>query len=235
MGKAQSSQTFTDLLSPIWLRIIRDIDKLKRVYEIGNNIVSFFTINLLRFLAVREALNARVIVEVGSGPGTFLKKLRKVRNKIIIAIDPSPSMIFYSFSRYPFANHLIGLAEKLPLREDSVDIIYCVFSFRDFFNKLAFISEAFRVLRSGGKLVIVDTNNSGTLSTRLFLIYIMIIGKLLSLLLNSKRNILAGLIASIARMKPIEHYIADIARIGFKKILVKKFLLNNAFILIAIK
>jgi len=235
MDRNKRNNSFRDLSNDLWLRIIHDIEKLKNVYEIGNNLVSFGTIGILRNLALKELINSEIIVEIGSGPGTFLKKLRLFRDKTIIAIDPSPSMIFYSATKFPFVNYLIGLAESIPLRDNSVDLIYCIFSFRDFFNKSNFISEAYRVLRENGKLVIVDTNNTGKLVTRIFLLYIKAIGKLYSLLLNLKNNIFDGLIASIMMLKPVEFYIKDIIRNGFRRVLIRKFLLDNAFMLIAIK
>lgn len=233
MGKNAGEEIFRDLPPSLWLGIIRDIDKLKRIYDISNTIVSFGTISLLRKIAFRLTGDSKTIIEVGSGPGTFLKKLTKLKNRTIIALDPSPPMLYYSTSKIRSANYVLGLAESMPFKNNSIDVIFCIFSFRDFFNKEKFISEAWRVLRRHGKLIIVDTNNARKLSTRLFLHYIIVLGRLYSIVL--RRNILIGLARSIIKMKPVETYVRYLYETGFRKIYYRKFLLGNAFILVAVK
>lgn len=230
-----NNRQFSDLSDDEWIGIIRSIDKLKRVYEIGNNLISFGTIGLLRAMVLREIAESKIIVEIGSGPGTFLKKLRKLRDRVIIAIDPSPRMIYYSALKLPFVSYLVGLAERIPLHSESIDAVVCVFSFRDFFNKSVFISEAYRVLKKSGRLVIIDVNNHKGLTARLFLLYIKAMGKLYSVLLNFKRNILDGLRISIMKLRPIEFYILEIMRVGFRSVSLRRFFFNNAFMLVAVK
>jgi len=49
-----------------------------------------------------------------------------------------------------------GVAEKIPLAQGSVDKVFCMFSFRDFFDKPAALGEINRVLREGGEIVVAD-------------------------------------------------------------------------------
>ncbi len=235
MASGKQNLTFSDLSIDAWSKIIRDIDRLKLIYEVGNNLVSFGTIMILRHLALRYVLDASRIIEVGSGPGTFLKKLLRFKNSLIIAIDASPNLIYYSSRRYSEINHILALAENIPIEDNSIDAIFCSFSFRDFFNKEKFFSEASRVLRPGGRLIIIDTNNSETITTKLFILYVMAVGRIYSKLLLKRRNLLIGLAGSIKKMKPVEFYVGKLYNAGFRKVVFKKFLLGNAFILIAVK
>ena len=49
-----------------------------------------------------------------------------------------------------------GTAEDLPFENDSFDAVCSLFSFRDWYDKRRGLSESLRVLKPGGKLVIID-------------------------------------------------------------------------------
>jgi ubiquinone/menaquinone biosynthesis C-methylase UbiE len=51
---------------------------------------------------------------------------------------------------------LKGVGEKVPVATGSIDKVFCVFSFRDFFDKEQGLGEMHRVLKEGGEAVIVD-------------------------------------------------------------------------------
>jgi len=219
----------------LWEDIVRSIEILKRIYQLGNYVISLGTIQVLRKKIAKFATHGKLIVEVGSGPGTFLKLLRENSSDTIIGLDPSISMAYFSHSKYLFADVIIGVAEALPFRENSIDVIFCAFSFRDFFNKKLFLEEAFRVLKRDGLLVILETNNPRKTLTRIFLLFIMAIGYFLSKLFLSRKNLYIGLVKSINLMKPVEYYYELAKRIGFRCVKYEKFLLDHAFIMIAIK
>ncbi len=237
MGKRRISlhNLFTDMDKELWEDIVRSIEILKRIYQLGNYVISLGTIQVLRKKIAKFATHGKLIVEVGSGPGTFLKLLRENSSDTIIGLDPSISMAYFSHSKYLFADVIIGVAEALPFRENSIDVIFCAFSFRDFFNKKLFLEEAFRVLKRDGLLVILETNNPRKTLTRIFLLFIMAIGYFLSKLFLSRKNLYIGLVKSINLMKPVEYYYELAKRIGFRCVKYEKFLLDHAFIMIAIK
>ncbi len=237
MGKRRISlhNLFTDMDKELWEDIVRSIEILKRIYQLGNYVISLGTIQVLRKKIAKFATHGKQIVEVGSGPGTFLKLLRENSSGMIIGLDPSISMAYFSHSKYLFADMIIGVAEALPFKENSIDVIFCAFSFRDFFNKKLFLEEAFRVLKRDGLLVILETNNPRKTLTRIFLLFIMAIGYFLSKLFLSRKNLYIGLVKSINLMKPVEYYYELAKRIGFRCVKYEKFLLDHAFIMIAIK
>jgi len=237
MGKRRISlhNLFTDIDRELWEDIVRSIEILKRIYQLGNYVISLGTIQVLRKKIAKFATHGKLIVEVGSGPGTFLKLLRENSSGMIIGLDPSISMAYFSHSKYLFADMIIGVAEALPFKENSIDVIFCAFSFRDFFNKKLFLEEALRVLKRDGLLVILETNNPRKTLTRIFLLFIMAIGYFLSKLFLSRKNLYIGLVKSINLMKPVEYYYELAKRIGFRCVKYEKFLFDHAFIMIAIK
>lgn len=228
-----STGFFGDLDENTWKNIVNSIETLRNIYQLGNLIISLGTIWILRRLILKFGHKANIILEIGVGPGTFIKLLNKIPNKIVLGVEPSPIMAYYS--RRINQNIVIGVAEKLPFRDSSVDLIYCVFSFRDFFNKYLFIKEAFRVLRKNGRVVILDTNNPNSLSSRIFHRFIEVAGKILSFLFRKKNNLYVGLRKSIELMKNVEHYSELFKKIGFRYVCYRKYLMGNAFILVALK
>jgi len=231
-----NSIAFRDLDKKLWQNIIESLALLKRIYQLGNYIISFGTIQILRKMAAKNIDEEDIIIEVGPGPGTFLKLLKEyAKQRFIIGIEPSVDMAYYSYNKNGFADVLIGIAEKLPFRDNSIDIIYCVFSFRDFFDKLRFIHEAYRILKPGGKLIIVETNNPNKLSTKVFLSFVKVIGQALSILFLSRKNLYLGLYESIRKLQKVEYYIYLLKNIGFSRIVLRRYVFNHAYILMAFK
>ncbi len=224
---------FRDLEQETWRDIIRSLEKLVNIYEIGNNIVSLFTISLCRLLALKNILDDRgLILEIGPGSGHFTKKLLG-RSRNVICLEPSPFLANLLLEKFREALDIIlGVAERIPMRNESIATIVCTFSFRDFFNKKTFLKEAYRCLEPGGYLIIVDTHGGSGVIKRIFIHYIDLIGRILSKILKSQKNLLSGLNKSILEMHDPLIYLYLGLKAGFRKGFLRKFLFNAAFILI---
>ena len=53
------------------------------------------------------------------------------------------------------AAYVEAIAESIPLPDDNFDMVFCLFSFRDFKDKEQGLREIYRVLKPGGQLVIL--------------------------------------------------------------------------------
>lgn len=95
------------------------------------------------------SLGARV-VEVGCGTGRWLRLLRALGIRVV-GVDASFGML-----RNAQAPVLQALAEQLPWTNQSIDRIFCVNAFHHFSDKMAFLGEARRVLRPGGRLMTIN-------------------------------------------------------------------------------
>ena len=95
------------------------------------------------------------ILDNGCGIGLLSPKIPSSR---IVGIDISKRMLQYAIDRY---NQLIlGNSQKLPLADNSFDVVFCRSIIHHLPEPELAIKEIHRVLRTGGEVVLVDTNTS---------------------------------------------------------------------------
>jgi len=102
-------------------------------------------VKLLRRLAHNNAL----ILDVGCGTGLLTRHL----TGLVIAIDINPWAVHKSRKNAPQANHIVGDAENLPIRSDTIGIITCGDTLEHLPNPDRAISESWRVLNRSGLLI----------------------------------------------------------------------------------
>lgn len=96
---------------------------------------------------------AATLLDVGCGPGTFARRAAERFSHLgVIAIDPSRD-----FAR-PHTSIQVARAggEALPLETGTIDIALCLSSIRYVRDQAATLRELRRVVRPGGRLVIVE-------------------------------------------------------------------------------
>jgi SAM-dependent methyltransferase len=110
---------------------------------------------------VAEFLSGRgpgVAVDAACGTGRFTEFLAK-RGHQVIGVDSSPDMLAYARRRVPDAEfHVAGL-DRLPLPDDSADVIVCALALVHLPRLEPVITEFARVLRPGGDLIISDIHH----------------------------------------------------------------------------
>jgi ubiquinone/menaquinone biosynthesis C-methylase UbiE len=104
-------------------------------------------------LAFLGAPRARAL-EAGCGTGYWLAVL-DAAGHAACGIDASRGMLAQARTSAPRATLLHARAERLPLRDASVERVFCVNAFHHFDDKPAFVAEARRVLRPGGGLFVL--------------------------------------------------------------------------------
>jgi SAM-dependent methyltransferase len=104
--------------------------------------------------ALREFIgdehNLRVL-EVGCGTGHWLDVVQATGRRPV-GLDYSAGMLAKAQTRLQGAALIRGDAERLPLPSRSFDRVFCINALHHFPNKPAFLAEARRILRPGGKL-----------------------------------------------------------------------------------
>lgn len=138
-----------------WRELMDAMEEVGPYYDRVNSMITFGMVDRWRKRAAALARPEDVVLEIGSGPGNFTRHLKA---GMVIALEPSSELSSY-------ATHLLGrdkvgllrgVGEEIPLADRTVDKVFCVFSFRDFFDRKKSISEMRRVLREGGEAIIVD-------------------------------------------------------------------------------
>jgi ubiquinone/menaquinone biosynthesis C-methylase UbiE len=109
--------------------------------------------------------DSNLILDLGSGKGVlrdfFYKYAPKSR---IVYIDKAFAMIKGLRENYPEEMALRGEGERLPLRENKFDAVIIFNSFPHFKGKKEVVSECYRVLKSGGRLIIGHSMTPGELN-----------------------------------------------------------------------
>lgn len=155
-------------------------------------------------IALGNIREGETVLDLGSGAGfdCFLAS-RKVGNTgKVIGVDMTENMIErarsnakkYNFNNVEFRH---GDIEKLPIENDSVDVVIsnCVINLAP--NKLKVFKEAYRVLKKGGKMYVSD---------------IVLLGKLTEKQKNN-HNLLVGCVSGAL---PKNEYLGIAKKAGFK-------------------
>jgi len=101
-----------------------------------------------------DLADARVVLDLGAGPGTFTELLR-ARWPAATVIAAEPSRTFAATLAQRGAT-LRACAEALPLRDGAVDVAVMISSIRHVADRHATFAELRRVIRPGGAVLLVE-------------------------------------------------------------------------------
>jgi ubiquinone/menaquinone biosynthesis C-methylase UbiE len=109
------------------------------------------------------------LLEVAPGPGYFVIELAKVHSARITALDVSPSFIEIARRNAQLAGvraeFVLGSASRMPLEDNQFDFIFCRAAFKNFSEPAEALREMHRVLKPGGRALIVDLRSDASLDT----------------------------------------------------------------------
>ena len=89
------------------------------------------------------------VLDLGSGTGAAFDQLLNFETT---AVDPDKKMLELN----TFENKVQGFAEDLPFEDNSFDNVFCSFVWRNVSDTNKALHEVYRVLRPGGKFVLLD-------------------------------------------------------------------------------
>lgn len=137
-----------------------DRDIIKKTKEDYNKIADHFSETRkypwkdFEFLFEEVPAKSRVL-DMGCGNGRFYELLREKKDVSYIGIDKSDKLIKKAKEKYPEAEFLVADGLNLPFKDNRFDFVFSIAVLHHLPSKktrLQFLSEARRVLKSGGKL-----------------------------------------------------------------------------------
>ena len=136
----------------------RNLEATIPVYDRINRFATFGQDKRWREMVRSRLPSEGKILEVGCGPGTFAEM---IPDRDLTCLDPIPAMLSVAEKRVNSqretpAEFVEATAEEMPFEDASFDGVCSLFSFRDWYDKRAGLNEVKRVLKPGGKVVIVD-------------------------------------------------------------------------------
>lgn len=125
-----------------------------------DNMRNDFFSDEVRLVAYKAAHveEGKIAADIGAGTG-FISEVLLKKNVNVIAVDQSDEMLNLlkdKFSDYKNLKCIQGVGENIPLENNSVDYVFANMFLHHVENPDIVIKEMYRILKSGGKLVITD-------------------------------------------------------------------------------
>lgn len=167
-------------------------------YDLMNDVMSFGMHRLWKRFTIQQAAlrPGQVLLDVASGTGDLAKAFAKIVGPTgkVIMTDINEAMLQVGRERLEDAGVMgnvecvIADAENLPFPDNHVDCITISFGLRNVTNKLNALKSMYRVLKPGGKLLILEFSHpENPLLNKLYDVYSFnVIPKMGELITNDK-------------------------------------------------
>lgn len=147
-------------LGSYWGEVMGALRDVIPVYDRVNAAISLGRDGRLRERGIRgRVAPGDAVLDAGAGPGNMAAAAAELcGGRLDVTLcDPLVPMLRAASSRLGGGPGLsCGVFEHVPFRQGAFDAVLCGYSLRDAFDLGAAISELHRVLKDGGRLVIVD-------------------------------------------------------------------------------
>ena len=147
-------------------RVEKMFSAIAGAYDLNNRVHSFGLDQLWRRAAVRAAAleEGQTAADIACGTGDLTEMLAATPARRVIGLDFTPAMLDLARlkrARKPGViagkvEYMWADAHKLPLRDESVDAITIAYGIRNVQRPAEAIAEFARVLRPGGRLVVLE-------------------------------------------------------------------------------
>jgi demethylmenaquinone methyltransferase/2-methoxy-6-polyprenyl-1,4-benzoquinol methylase len=233
----------TGLGTAYWNEVIKVLGNIIPVYDRVNSAISFGRDNEFRIEGIKKSVfPGNTILDAGSGYGNMSKLVIKTisTDVYIHFYDPIPEMLrglADNFKGYNITfSKCSGVFEKMPFRSDTFDAVICGYSIRDSINFQDAFEEIHRILKKGGRFLIVDLGKPDNWFLRnLVSIYLKYLLVIIAFITAGKRGLPFGTLYGTFLRWPKNQDLKLLLSKHFSKVEMDKKLLGGALIVVAYK
>ena len=134
-------------------------DGIARRYDLMNALLSFGMTSLWRRRAFRrlQLSSGSKVLDVGCGTGWAPRYLHgRVANLEIEALDVSPNMLQIARAQDDRTNYFEGDVANIERDDETYDLVTTIYTLRNFPDRERSLAQLLRVLKRGGRLLILD-------------------------------------------------------------------------------
>ena len=150
-------------------------DNWSRKYD--RSILQFLVFRQSHDMFLKNILSDNAIsktLDVGCGTGELALKLKQTKKELDVSgVDLSPEMVSIAKSKAKYLGYAdikfkVGDVGNMPYEDNSFDCITCAHSFHHYPLKKKAVKEMFRILKSDGRIMIIDGYKDGLLGKLIF-------------------------------------------------------------------
>src|SRR5690606_10232346 len=201
-------------------------NNISKTYDVLNRMMTMGIDTIWRKKAIRslESLRPRLILDVATGTGDFaIESLKLLNPEKIIGVDISSGMLDIAREKIEkkglqgrFEVQL-GDSESLKFDDNTFDAVTVAFGVRNFENLEQGLSDICRVLRPGGKAVILELSNPTAFPIKQFYhFYFHKLTPALGRLISKDASAYSYLPESVANFPDGERFAAITKKAGFQ-------------------
>jgi demethylmenaquinone methyltransferase/2-methoxy-6-polyprenyl-1,4-benzoquinol methylase len=200
-------------------------DNISGKYDFLNHFLSMGIDRSWRRKAIKEAaeINPKTILDVATGTGDLALAAVDIKPDRITGIDISERMLEVGRKKISEQNltNLISLqhgdSEEMPFPMESFDVVMCAYGVRNFENLDAGLKEMCRVLRPGGKVVILEFSQPRQFPVKqVYKFYFRYILPTLGKLVSKHSKAYTYLPASVMAFPEGAVFVSTLERCGFR-------------------
>jgi demethylmenaquinone methyltransferase / 2-methoxy-6-polyprenyl-1,4-benzoquinol methylase len=201
-------------------------DNISGKYDFLNHFLSLNLDKTWRKKAISCLNNMPVssLLDVATGTGDMIKPALKLKPSRIVGIDLSEGMLNGARKKFPSEidgttiSFLKGDSENLPFGDNEFDAETVAFGVRNFENTLKGLSEMYRVLKPGGKAVVLEFSKPATFPFRnIYLFYFRNLLPLFGRMVSKDKEAYTYLPQSVSSFPEREDFIGIMKSAGFRE------------------
>ncbi|CAN8064176.1 unnamed protein product [Agarophyton chilense] len=198
-------------------------DKIAARYDVLNQVISLGLHGCWRRSAIRKILPAKSVLDVSTGTGDLAISVAGNRSIRVVGLDPSTEMLKVAREKANRFAKIIGdlqlvegVAEKLPFESESFDAVAVAFGVRNFQDIRKGLAEMGRVLRPGGRWVILEVGftNGDRFLEKVYRIFVTKIMPKVAGFFSGNRGAYQYLSDSMQRFPEVEQFIVMLEEAG---------------------